>query len=81
MTQIHEYRFLFVTQVTIRLRDGGTPARYSQREATLTVNVLRNDHIPQFANSSYETTIRSDKRSGSSVFRVTATDLDEVNIN
>ena len=69
---------IFVVQVSVRLYDGSNPPLYSADTATLKIHVTRNNFSPVFTNSTYYTTVRSDKRSESSIIRVTATDADEV---
>ena len=45
-------------------------------DATLTVNILRNQEPPVFINEPYEVTIDRNQNVGANIFRVTATDDD-----
>lgn len=64
--------------MTVYARDYGTPRLQSFDFATVTINVIRNNFGPVFQNTPYSRSISQSTASGTSVFRVTATDADTV---
>ena len=66
-------------QVLIGVRDDGSPARTSTTTVTLTVNVYRNQYIPQFINVDSDPASINENLPVSGLIRtVTATDGDRV---
>lgn len=68
-------------QLNVLARDLGTPQLQSTNAATVTITVLRNNNGPIFQQTPYRKDISQNINSGTSVFRVTATDADVVRIN
>jgi hypothetical protein len=64
--------------MTVFARDQGTPQLQSDQSATVTINVIRNNFGPVFQDTPYRTDISQSISSGTSVYRVTATDADTV---
>ena len=65
---------MFPFQLRVQVADGGQPALV--RTQILTVNVLRNEKAPVFANGQYSPSILETHPVGSTVAKVTATDGD-----
>ncbi|XP_052799205.1 protocadherin Fat 4-like [Mya arenaria] len=65
-----------VYTMTVYARDFGTPQLQSQNFATVTITVIRNENCPVFYRAPYAADISQSLSSGTSVFRVTATDAD-----
>ena len=64
--------------MNVLARDLGTPQLQSQQAATVTITVLRNNNGPVFQETPYTRGISQNTISGTSVYRVTATDADVV---
>ncbi|WAQ95445.1 FAT4-like protein [Mya arenaria] len=62
--------------MTVYARDFGTPQLQSQNFATVTITVIRNENCPVFSGAPYAADLSQSLSSGTSVFRVTATDAD-----
>ena len=60
--------------MTVTVRDRASPQKSAQ--ATLTVNVNRDDSPPVFRNTPYSVAISENRDVLSSIFRVTADDAD-----
>jgi hypothetical protein len=67
---------LSLFQMTVFARDFGTPQLQSLESATVTINVIRNNFGPVFQNTPYAREISQSIATGTSVFRVNATDAD-----
>lgn len=64
--------------MTVFARDFGTPQLQSIQSATVVINVFRNNFGPVFQNTPYARDLSQSISSGTSVFRVNATDADTV---
>lgn len=78
MFRIYTLMFIVAFQLTVYARDYGTPRLQSFEFATVTITVIRNNNGPVFQNVPYSRTISQSISSGTSVFKVTATDADVV---
>ena len=63
-------------QLTVTVRDLGTPSRAGTNTASVTISVYRNQFDPQFLGLPYETTINRNVNTDSSVYRFSVTDQD-----
>uniref|UniRef100_UPI00358FCDC6 protocadherin Fat 4-like n=1 Tax=Myxine glutinosa TaxID=7769 RepID=UPI00358FCDC6 len=62
-------------QLMVRAQDGGRPPRFGYMKVNISV-LDTNDHVPAFERSLYETTVPEDVPVGTSLFTISATDLD-----
>ena len=62
----------------VRAEDGGSPPLTSDNNATLTINIIRNNNPPQWQNLPYAETISQTNAVGSQVANVFATDVDQI---
>ena len=62
----------------MQIADRGVPSNVAAQTATVQVNVFRNQFTPQFVNVPYATTVQENTGVSQSIFRVTATDADQV---
>ena len=63
-------------QLTVQVRDLGTPSRAGTNVASVTISVYRNQFDPQFLSLPYERTINRNVATDSSVYRFSVTDQD-----
>lgn len=65
-------------QISAMLTDGGSTSRNSAVNATITVNVIRNDYTPQFVGAPYSGSLdqNTQQQPNFVIFQVTATDED-----
>jgi len=69
-----------ISAITMQVRatDDGIPAKQSTRDATVRINIIRNENDPYFINTPYETTVQETDSVGTSVITVTARDDDNL---
>ena len=63
-------------QIVVRARDLGTPAKVSEDQATVTVQVQRNVNCPQFDNLPYSADVDETLSVNGEVLRAVAVDRD-----
>lgn len=68
----------YCLQLDVRAFDQGSPVLTATATVPVTINVLRNNNPPVFINVPYGRSISKDTQVGRSVFRVTATDADNL---
>ena len=60
------------------VRDNGSPARFAQVNAFVTINVIRNNFVPQFVSGNCNRDLSQNTAIFTSVTQVSATDGDAV---
>ena len=62
----------------VSVRDNGNPARFAAVNSYVTINVIRNNFVPQFVNPNCNRDLSQNTNIGSSVTSVSAVDADSV---
>ena len=70
------YANFCIFQMFVRAYDLGTPQRNSANQATVRINVIRNNNCPIFQNLPANITISSSFGSNDRIYNVSATDND-----
>lgn len=66
------------TKLQLRVTAFDTAVQSQVAEALVSVNMIRNENPPIFINEPYQTTLTESESLGSSIYKISATDADNV---